>query len=151
MEVIEKENLGLTKCVKSNKKRRIVIITIISCILLLVACCIYQIYKFPVVDYKGEKVENVEVGSTYVDKGIKAYSKFKDITDKVIVKNNVDTSKIGNYTVIYNVPYISDYKTYTRSVKVVDTQKPEIKLIGDSEYKQSYGIDYKEPRVYCGR
>ena len=139
-DIMDKKNIK-----KFNK--RLIIISFIIGILLILAevILIIQFCGDPVVYINGEDIENVEYGSIYEDKGVKAYTKLKDISDKVIIDNNVDTSKIGKYRVIYKVPYLNNYKVYTRNVNVLDTKAPEIKLIGELNQTVEYGKNYTEP------
>lgn len=46
----------------------------------------------------------------------------------VKVSSNVDTKKVGQYQVIYKVLF---GKEFTKSIKVIDSQPPTIKLLGD--------------------
>lgn len=101
--------------------------------------------KIPIIKYQGQNIETVEYGTTYEDKGIKVYARFKNISDQVIVENNVNLNQLGDYNITYKVPFLGKYKTYTRTVKVVDTEAPKIELKGDSNYKLQYGKNYEEP------
>ena len=99
----------------------------------------------PIMGLKGESTVEVEVGDTYTDAGATAIDNYDgDITDRVkttiefvakgtetaVEVDTVDTTKLGTYTIKYNVTDSSDNKAdeVTRTVKVVDTQKPVIKL-----------------------
>ena len=88
----------------------------------------------PVITLKGNKLVEAEAHSTYVDAGASASDNYDgDLSKNIEVKNNVDTDKLGEYTVTYNVSDSSGNKadTVTRTVRVVDTTKPVITLIGD--------------------
>ena len=51
---------------------------------------------------KGDEKVVLEVGEDeYIEEGFSAKSNGKDINKKVTVKNNVNTKKVGNYTVHY--------------------------------------------------
>lgn len=51
----------------------------------------------------GEDEVTVNRGSKYVDQGVKATdSDGNDMTDELEVVNNVDTSKVGKYSVVYS-------------------------------------------------
>lgn len=99
----------------------------------------------PIVKVKGESVIELEYGANYDDAGISAYTKFKDISDSIIVKNSVDSSKVGTYDITYKVPYRNDYKIYTRKVTIKDTTAPIITLNGDENFELEYGKEYQEP------
>jgi hypothetical protein len=58
----------------------------------------------PVITLVGDNPAEVIEGSTYTDAGATASDDVDgDLTDSIVVVNNVDTSAIGSYTVTYNV------------------------------------------------
>lgn len=58
----------------------------------------------PVIKLKGKKTITIYVGDKYVDEGATASDKEDgDLTDKILVENDVDSSKTGKYKVIYTV------------------------------------------------
>lgn len=58
----------------------------------------------PVITIIGEKEITINQGSGYNDEGAKAMDNVDgDITASIKVKNNVDTSKVGVYSVVYSV------------------------------------------------
>lgn len=85
---------------------------------------------------KLEKGTNIKVqyGSTYKDPGYKANDNYDgDISSKVEVQGEVDTHQIGAYKLYYTVSDSSDnVATVVRTINVVDTKAPNIKLNGDS-------------------
>lgn len=51
----------------------------------------------------GEEEIIINKGDNYIDQGVKATdSDGKDLTDDIEIINNVDTSKAGNYSIIYS-------------------------------------------------
>lgn len=70
----------------------------------------------------------LEINQEYIEEGAIAYNKEEDITNKIVTTSNVDTSKIGTYHVIYSV----NNQTQVRTINVVDTVKPTIKLKGSN-------------------
>ena len=66
-------------------------------------------------DYKGD----------FVDPGYKVSDEFKN--KKVVIENNINSFILGDYTVNYKF----NNKNYVRTVKVVDREKPVIKLKGN--------------------
>ena len=123
-----------------NKKKVIIIIAILIILLIM-----YFIFKKPTVFINGEKVEKVSYKTEFVDKGITVIYHFKNITNEVIVTNNVNTNNLGEYEIVYKIPYWFGTYTYKRQVKVIDDISPEIQLQGDTEYKVSYKKEYQEP------
>jgi hypothetical protein len=58
----------------------------------------------PTIEMLGNSVESVYLGSIYRDAGAKAIDNIdKDISNKIVVNSNVDTSRLGEYKVIYSV------------------------------------------------
>lgn len=146
----ESKNNEQSNQIKGKNKKKIIIFLVVS-IALIVTTVIAFLYFFqiPVVNINGKIEENVEVGEVYIDKGINAYTKFRNIGDKVVIEGNVDTSKLGQYTIKYKVPHLTGYKEYTRTVNVIDKKEPVITLDNDEEYILSYGSEYAEPGYHA--
>ena len=103
--------------------------------------------KAPEITLTGDAEMTVEAGSEYADPGYSAQDNYDgDITDKVNVSGDVDTSKPGDYTVKYIVSDSSDNEAEaSRTVHVTDTTAPEIVLSGDDCVMIKKGDKYKEP------
>ena len=70
----------------------------------------------------------------------------KDIKKECKIVGDIDVSKVGTYKVKYSIPYLNDNIEEEIEVKVVDTEKPEIKLEGGNETTQSYrASEFAEP------
>lgn len=130
---------------ESNFKKYINKIIIVIIIIFLLLLLLYFIFKRPTIIFNGDKIEKISYQNEFIDSGITVKYHGKDITDKVTSSNNVDTSKLGEYKIIYEIPYTFGTYTYTRKVMVVDDISPELILQGDQEYKLSYKKDYQEP------
>lgn len=64
----------------------------------------YADEELPEIELNGKKSINVTLGSKYVEEGAKASDSCDgDISNNITIENNVDTSKLGNYKVIYKV------------------------------------------------
>ena len=92
----------------------------------------------PMLALNGNIIENVEVNSVYVDKGVIAKDKDgNDITDDVSISitgsgNVIDTSRIGNqYVVVYLVTSNDITTQVSRTIKIVDTTPPELLIPGN--------------------
>ena len=82
----------------------------------------------------GPSILYIDVNSPYEEYGVKAYVNDVDLSDKVVIDSSmVDTSKIGEYKVKYQV--IGDnYNEYIyRIVRVIDGEKPLITLNGEEK------------------
>lgn len=132
-----------------NRKKVVISLLLIVFLIAIIISIFIYFLPIPIVNLNGSSTETIDVGETYIDKGVNAYTKFKSINDKVIVEGNVNTSKIGEYTITYKVPYFNGYKEYTRIVSVVDKKAPEIKLDGDENYTINYGTEFIEPGYHA--
>jgi len=100
--------------------------------------------KPPTILIKGANPFRVEFGSTYKDLGAIA----KDDTDgniKIKTIGNVDTTKLGTYTITYTATDNSGNKSNKkRTVKVVDTIKPIISLKGEKTINIKQGVAFQD-------
>ena len=89
----------------------------------------------------------LEVGDEYKEEGFIAKTNNKNIKDRVTVKSNVNTKKVGTYKVTYNlkIGYLNVDKTLTRIVEVKDTKKPNLVVNSDKELKAYIGDEFSYP------
>jgi len=92
----------------------------------------------PIIVLNGTPIEYIEIGTEYVDKGVKAKNKFGDSINEVNIVYQYDGTEIGSldttvfktYTVVYSVSSEINGTIYTssitRTVVVRDTTKPEL-------------------------
>ena len=101
----------------------------------------------PVMTLIGSSTVTIEAGSTYTDAGASALDNYDgDITSSIVVVDNVDTSALGSYTVIYNVADSSGNNAIPliRGVDVVDTTAPIITINGASTVSIQVGSTYTD-------
>ncbi len=104
-------------------------------LLLVAAVVLFFANKFHVyLTVKGEDV-TLEYGTAYTDAGAEAHLRGKIFLKEgkpveVTTENPVDTAKIGTYTVTYTAAKWKWNATASRTVKVVDTQAPTLKING---------------------
>lgn len=126
-----------------------IIIGILSVITVSLIICQFTIEKNTTeFSLKGKDKIVLEVNEDeYVEEGFTAKSNGKNINNKVIVKNNVDTKKVGNYTILYNlkINYLNVDKTLIRRVYVKDTKKPSLTVNGDKELQLYIGDTFEYP------
>ncbi len=81
--------------------------------------------KDPSIELEGNENIKLYVGNTYNEPGYKASDEYDgDLTDKVIVENQIDINKSGKYKITYTVEDSSNNKTTTtRSIEVLDKPK----------------------------
>lgn len=138
---------------KHNKKKIVIISLIIIFTLSLLSVGGYFYYdkilldKISPINMKliGEENITIEYGTTYEDEGAKASFRGKDISKSITINNNVNYDKLGDYKITYIVNTKKKSKKIDRNIKIVDTVKPTIELVGDSIVKVNVDNDYVEP------
>lgn len=104
-----------------NKNKLILIIGVVLIIFLL-------IYLFiPFFKLKGKREITLEVNNEYKEKGYLTNAKVLEVS------NNINTSKLGTYTVLYKYKKYNKIKETIRVVNIVDKTPPELDLIGNLE------------------
>lgn len=76
----------------------------------------------PKITLVGDPKVTIALNANYMDAGVTAYDSDEgDMTDKVVIYNNVDTTKEGVYTITYNVADEAgnEAKEITREVEVI--------------------------------
>jgi PKD repeat protein len=101
---------------------------------------VYRVVKVidtiaPVMTLIGKDPTIVEVNDVYTEQGVTVsdnYYTAGQLNSRVIITSNVDVTKVGTYTVTYDLTDLSGNHaaTLTRTVKVVDTIAPVITLNG---------------------
>lgn len=91
----------------------------------------------PTLTLVGGDIVNHEVGTLYTDSGVVIkdnYSTDADLRSNLTMTSNVDSTKLGTYSVVYVLkdPNTGNTVTVTRTVNVVDTKAPVLTLIGDT-------------------
>ena len=80
---------------------------------------------------KGEKEIMLPLNQEYQEQGATASFRKKNLTKEIQIHSNLDNTKIGEYTVDYQVKYKKKKKTITRKVIVVDLEGPIINIKGN--------------------
>jgi len=100
----------------------------------------------PTITLKGDNPLTLEINTTYQEPGFSANDNYdKDITNRVTIINNIDTTNVGYYNIIYKVSDSSGNEVEEiRVVKVKDSKAPTITLKGDNPQIIEYGNSYIE-------
>jgi lysophospholipase L1-like esterase len=140
----EKQN----KKSKSAKKKLLLVIVLA---LILLACIVafLMINKPDAVPEKepvsillnGEQNVTVSFGSSYIDEHVTATRGEEDVSDMVVVTNDLDTSTLGTYTITYAYGGIRA----VRSIEVVDLDPPKLELIGNKSIVINLGENFIDP------
>lgn len=129
----------------------------------------------PMIKLNGEKEITLYVNDVYKELGVTAIDNYDgDISNKVVITGNVDTSKVGEYNLVYSVVDSSGNMSSTsRNVNVInrvvntfvtnegynDNNNEIVKYINDKGYNVSIGyynlvngnsFYYKENKIYYG-
>jgi hypothetical protein len=102
----------------------------------------------PVIELLGENTVILEVRSPYTEPGYRATDNYDgDITSRVWVVGSVDHNYLGDYTLTYTVSDANGNaaEAKTRTVRVVDTTRPVIELLGENTVILEVRSPYTEP------
>ncbi len=113
-------NKNILNFIKEHYK----IIIIITSIIIFISIAIYLI--IPKIKINGNLYETISYKDTYKESGYKATMLFKDINKLVKVDNQVTNNKVGSYDVTYTLNYKFLTISKTRTVVVVDNDKPVV-------------------------
>lgn len=129
---------------KSNSSKRIRFLTAYSLVLILVFdLAVFRTFATNVI-FRLVGGLTLEVDQEYDEPGFFASVLGQDLTDKVVVSGEVDTTKLGTYELEYKLDFLGKTHTLSRKVEVVDNTPPEISLNGDAEVKLYVGDEYTE-------
>ncbi len=123
------------------KKKLLIIIILISLLTL-------SLYLFcnakPKITLYGNKRITLKINTDYEEPGYKTKILNKDITEKTIVKSNLNTNKIGEYTISYKINYNNKSHEEMRTIRVIDNNKPVISLLGEGTLEVCPNQNYIE-------
>ena len=84
-----------------------------------------KVTYYPTLELAGASLVKVEKGGTYTDPGYYAELKGVDVTDQVVVKDNIDVNTSGVYTVSYTITNEDGFSAVAnRTVVVLDPAIP---------------------------
>ena len=139
---------------KKKKVKKKAFIFLIIFVVLLVCCSIFLIdyalkringeSKYLHLELNGDKEISVKFKEEYKDEGAKAFYKEEDLTKEIKTSNNLDLEHVGTYKYTYEVNYKKQTKKIERTVKVIDDEKPVLKLNGSKEISILISNKYKD-------
>lgn len=137
---------------KRIKKKTLIILLLVVLVLGIIAYFFIKSYisnvygerKHLKISLNGDKEIILKYNSEYQDLGATAHYKDIDITKDIKVNNDLDLEHIGTYFYTYKIKYKSQVREIKRIIKVVDDEKPSIKLNGREELSMVIGNKYKE-------
>jgi hypothetical protein len=89
-------------------------------------------------------IDTININDTWMDSGVMTIVNQKEANiDYSIIFNDLDTNKVGTYSIIYESTYRNITKQITRKVTVIDLIPPQITLNPgiDTVFKNSEWID----------
>lgn len=95
----------------------------------------------------GDDVVYVEVSTTYTEPGVQAFNSIGDEIYRTWYSGEVNTWKVGTYTLSYSAYSSYDNETVTsieRTIVVVDTTAPVISISGPTIVNVSIGSEYSD-------
>lgn len=112
-------------------------------LLVLIKVLFFSGLFIPLIELNGDKHMQVEVNSEFIDEGAKAHFRFSDYSDNIVVESDLDTGKLGTYTIRYT--FEKYQKSVERTVEVVDTTAPDIQLNGTQTMRVFENTTFEEP------
>lgn len=110
-------------------KKKVWIMCIFLCGMLLLSIFLFLRYQGVIGIYmrlNGEKHQQIEIHSPYIEKGIRVRENFHEIDSQIQIHSNLNTAKLG----IYEITYTYKDKREVRSIEVVDRMPPVMTLRG---------------------
>ena len=117
------------------------------CLLVIACTVIYSKSIKTDISLNGEEKIVLEYGENYDDPGATGHFATlfsKNQEAKVEVNGKVDEKKLGTYSIEYKVSKFFHSSIVKRTVEIVDTVAPDIKLNMSSDYYCKIGEDYEE-------
>lgn len=128
--------------------KKVMIIAVAGTLLLAIGGLVFlRLNITPELKLTGKNDVTLKVFSEYEEQGATALLGRKDISDSIVIDGNVDTSKIGDYTVTYKVEHNNKNYEILRKIKVIDDVAPEITLKGEPQVTASAILLYKDSGV----
>lgn len=133
----------------STNKRKGIISILLILILLLVFFTIryFIIYEYSFkLNLVGEDIVYVDLQNEYEEQGVNVSPNRNDLLKYVSIDEDVDTTKVGSYTVKYTLNFNGQQKLAERTVVVVDNTPPELLILGSTDVYTVIGINYEKPK-----
>ena len=151
------ENLIVEKSLKADNKFKKSIIALSIGVFLSLLFAVYFLFLRSSIKFKYDKtIYDVDVFSEFTSPSVTACygNRIKCSNIDVSIDSNVDTSKLGNYQVVYIAKYKNKSKEFNVDIRVVDTEAPIIETSKDSlsicPNASEFNIDYKAYDNYDG-
>lgn len=108
-----------------------------------VAC--YGYFNLPHIELVGEKTMTLPYNESFKDPDVKVMRGTKELKNPSIkLTYTLDNQKLGSYDITYRYSFFGLAKQLTRTVKVVDNEKPSLTLVGSDHLQLAVGTPYNE-------
>jgi len=126
-------------------KKVLICLGVVVSIISVAAISCYLCIK-PKISLKGSEKITLHLNDKYIEEGASVSLINLDMGDNYNIKGNVDTSKVGTYTIYYesNIKYLREKSSIKRIVEIVDSSAPEVILTGSEEITLMEGEQYNE-------
>lgn len=124
-----------------NNQNKLLIIKILFILFLILLSLVFITYINTKLTLKGNIKQTIEVNTEYQEPGFTALLFNKNINKKIKINSNLNTNKLGTYTITYKIPVIINKKA-TRTIKVIDTTKPNLTLKGNNKETININEEY---------
>ena len=131
-----------------SRRCKIVVYGIIAAVCVGLAAALIKLLFFsglfiPQIKLNDSQTLQVEVNTDFQDPGATARFRFHDYSDNIVVESSLDTAKLGTYKIRYTFETYD--KSVVRTVEVVDTTAPTIKLNGQNPMRVFEKESFKDP------
>lgn len=135
------KDISLRKLLIGKNNR---IIRIFGIFLFFLSAGVVFLLNYPFIEINGDKEIILKYNSEYVEEGVSGHQLFNDISNDIVITNDIDINKVGKYSVTYSYKYLGLEIRKNRNVIVVDDVMPQISLDGESEVSICPNDDYNE-------
>ncbi len=130
--------------IKRKKKYPWQIYVLLLSIIVLIIGAVISIKYAPHITLKGEKNIILNYKEEYKEKGYKVTVNGKDHTNKIQIKGNVNTKRLGTYKLEYSYRNGLFLSKKNRTIQVKDLKKPIIMLDGGKEVYICPNTEYQD-------
>lgn len=133
---------------KKNIKKILLALIVLIVIVVLAILIITTLKNRVTLKLNGDNYIKINLGQEYIDPGYIATDKNgKDISNEVKITGEVDSSKLGLYTIVYKLRT----RRIQRTIRVIEPENGEsiISLKGDETMYLSLNEKYVEPGYTC--
>lgn len=127
-----------------EKNKKIVLIILIIIIVLILLSSLFCLLNIPKITLKDKQEIELIYPEKYKEPGYKAKTVIKNLTKKVKINGKVNNNKIGTYKITYQIKNLFFTSEITRTIKIIDNEKPVITLKGNEEAIVCPNTTYQE-------